>query len=74
MTVDALIDEIAENPQDRQLMLPKPEEWQIKGVTLTHHAFSPIPVKINIDRMDLRFEATFINDAFPPEFVLVIKN
>ena len=40
-------------------------EWQLKGVTSTYHAYSPITVKVNVDGVDMRFEATIITDAFP---------
>ena len=71
LTIDALIDEIAANPEYRQLTLPQPEEWQVKGMTPTYHANSPIPVKVNIGGVDICFEATVITDAFPQESVWV---
>ena len=70
LTIDALIDEIAENQEYRQLTLPQPEEWQEKGMTPTYHASSPFPVKVNIDGVDVCFEATIITDAFPPGICL----
>ena len=70
LTIDALIEEITANENCRQLTLPQPEEWQKKGVTSTYHAYSPIPVKVCIDGVDMRFGATIITDAFPPGICL----
>ena len=70
LTIDGLIDEITANENYQQLTLPQPEEWQVKGVTSTYHAYSPIPVKVCIDGVDMRFGATIITDAFPPEISL----
>ena len=67
ITIETLINEIATNENYRQSTLPQPEEWQVKGVTSTYHAYSPIPVKACIDGVDMRFEATVITDAFPLE-------
>ena len=67
LTIDAIIDEFAANQKYRQLSLPQPEEWQLKGMTPTYHAYSPIQVKVNIDGVDVCFEATVITEAFPPE-------
>ena len=69
-TIDALIDEIAENQEYRQLTLPQLEEWQVKGMTPTNHAYSPVPVKVNIDGLNVCFEATAITDTFPTEICL----
>ena len=65
LTIDGLIDEITANENYQQLTLPQPEEWQVKGVTSTYHAYSPIPVKVCINGVDMRFGATIITDAFP---------
>ena len=65
LTIEALIEEIAANQKHRQLTLPQPEEWQVKGMTPTYHTYSPIPVRINIDGVDVCFGATVITDAFP---------
>ena len=70
LTIDALNDEIAENQEHRQLTLPQPEEWQVKGLTPTYQAYSPVLVKVNINRVDVRFEATVITDTFPPGICL----
>ena len=70
LTIDALIDEIIANENYQQMTLPQPEEWQVKGVTSTYHAYSPIPVKVCIDCVDMRFGATIITDAFPPGICL----
>ena len=74
LTIEALIDEIADNPQFRQLTLPQPKEWQVKGVTSIYHAYSLIPVKVNVDGVEMRFEATIITDAFLLEFAFFRKN
>ena len=42
----------------------------MKGVTSTYHAYTPIPVKIRINGVDMRFGATIITDAFPPGICL----
>ena len=73
MTIDDLIEEISVNPQYHQFTLPQPEEWPVKGVTSTYHAYSPIPVKMNMDDLDIRFEATVITDAFPPGICLGLQ-
>ena len=65
LTIETLIDEIATNKNFRQSTLPQPEEWQVKEVTSTYHAYSPMPVK-SLDGVDMRFEVTVITDAFPP--------
>ena len=70
LTLDALIDEMTRAENCRQLTLPQPEEWQVKGVTSTYHAYSAIPVKVCIDGVDMRFGATIITDAFPPGICL----
>ena len=70
LTIEALIKEIAANQKYRQLTLPQPEEWLVKGMTSTYHAYSPIPVKINIDGVDVCFGATLVTDAFLPGFCL----
>ena len=70
LTIDALVDENAENQEYRQLTLPQPEEWQVKGMTPTYHTYSPIPVKVNIDKVDVCFEATVITDTFHPGICL----
>ena len=66
LTFEALIEETGDNPRYRQLTLPQSDEWQVKGATSTCHAYSPIPVKVNVDGEDMRFEATIITDAFLP--------
>ena len=66
-TIDTLIDKIIANENCRQLTLRQSEEWQVKGVTSTYHAYSPIPVRVCIDGVDMCFEATVITDAFPLE-------
>ena len=67
LTLDALIDKtVAENPQCRQLTIPQPEKWQVYGVSSTYHAYTPIPVKVNVDGVDVRFETSIITDAFRP--------
>ena len=70
LTIETLINELATNENCRQLTLPQPEEWQVKGVTSTFHAYSPIPVKACIDGVDVRFEATEITNVFPPGICL----
>ena len=35
-------------------------------MTPTYHAYSPVPLKVNIDGVDACFGATIITDAFPP--------
>ena len=70
LTIDALIEAMTTNEIYRQLALPQPEEWQVKGVTSTYHAYSPVPVKVCIDGVDMRFGATVITDAFPPGICL----
>ena len=42
----------------------------MKGVTPTNHVYSPIPVKVNVDGVGIRFETTVITDAFPPGICL----
>ena len=69
-TIEALMNELAANDNCRQLTLPQPEEWQVKEVTSTYHAYSPIPVKACIDGVDVRFDATVITDVFPPGICL----
>ena len=70
LTLDALIDEMTTNENCRQLTLPQPEERQVKGVFSTYYAYSPIPVKVCIDGVDMRFGATIITDGFPPGICL----
>ena len=70
LTIEAMIDEIAQNQSYQQLALPQPEEWQVTGMTSTYHAYSPIPVKVNIDGVEVCFQATVITDTFPPEICL----
>ena len=70
LIIDALIDEMTANENYQQLTLPQPEEWQVKGVTSTYHAYARIPVKVCIDGVDMRFGATIITDAFPPGICL----
>ena len=70
LTIEALIEEIAADQKYRQLTLPQPEELQVKEMTPTYHAYSPIPVKINIDGVDVCFGATNFTDAFPPGICL----
>ena len=71
LTIDALLDEIAENPQCRQLTLPQHEEWQVKGVRSTYHVYFPVPVKVNIDGVDMRLRLTLLPILFPWGSVLV---
>ena len=66
-TLEALMNELADIENCQQLTLPQLEEVQVKGVTSTYHAYSPIPVKACIDGVDVRFEAT---DVFPPGICL----
>ena len=70
LTNKSFFDEIDDNPPYRQLTLQQLEEWQVKGDTSTYHADSPIPVKVNVDKINMRFEATVITDAFPPGLCL----
>ena len=42
----------------------------MNGDTSTYRAYSPIPVKVCIDDVDMRFEATVSTDAFPPGICL----
>ena len=65
-TIDALIDEIAENQEYRQLTFPQPEEWQVKGMTPTYHAYSPVPVKVNMDRVNVCFKDTILTNKNQP--------
>ena len=60
--------EISDKFQCRPLNFPQLEEGQVRGVTSTYLALSPVPVKVNVDRVGMRFEATVIviTDAFPP--------
>ena len=74
LTIETLIDEIVTREDCRQLTLPQPEEWQVKGVTSTYHAYSHVSVKVCIDGKDIRFEATVITDAFPLESAWDRKN
>ena len=74
LTIDALIEEMTTNENYQQLTLPQPEEWQVKGVTSTYHAYSPVPVKVCIDGVDMRFGATVITDAFPPGICLDLES
>ena len=70
LTIEALMNELAANENCRQLTLPQPEEWQVKGVTSTYHAYSSIPVKACKDGVDARFDGTVITDVFPPDICL----
>ena len=42
----------------------------MKRMTPTNHAYSPVAVKVNVDGVDVRFEATVITDTFPPGICL----
>ena len=66
LTIEILKDEIA-NESYQHLTLPQLEEWQMKGVTSTYHAYCPTTVKVCVDVLDMCFEATVIIDAFSPE-------
>ena len=70
LTIDALIDEIAGNQEYRQLTLSQHEEWLVKSMAPTFPAYSPVPVKVNIDTVDVFFEATVNTDTFPPGICL----
>ena len=66
LTIEELIEEIAQNRDYRQLTLPQPEEYQVKGMTATYHAYTPIPINVNITGVDVCFAATVNTDVSPP--------
>ena len=53
------------NKKIQQTTLTRPTEGQTEELPTTFNAFMTVPIQANIDRVDMRFDATVITDVFP---------
>ena len=66
LTLESYIRKLTDDTKVQQITLPRPTEWQAKGLSATFSALTPVPKQANIDGVDMRFDATVITDNFPP--------
>ena len=57
--------ELAINPAVKRISLPLPEEWYTEGEASRCTAYTPVTVHVNIDGVDMKFDASVVVDVFP---------
>ena len=57
--------ELASNPAVKRISLPMAKKLYTEGEASTCTAYSPVPEHANIDGVDMKFDASVVEDVFP---------